>query len=74
MNGPIVATPPYYYDVNNITEGRVPFQQEDDINPFEYRLGVDTMHKIFGFPIVKEPDNGTTPQAVGLQTLGSMVT
>jgi hypothetical protein len=41
----------YYYDVENITDARISFQQVNDINPFQFKLDFDAMHKIFGLPL-----------------------
>ncbi|KAK4863157.1 hypothetical protein LT330_001935 [Penicillium expansum] len=69
-NEHIVGVTRYYYDVENITDARISFQQEDDINPFEFRLGVDAMHKIFGLPLFE----GEEYRPRKLQTLGSVGT
>ncbi|KAJ5365418.1 Protein of unknown function DUF4246 [Penicillium concentricum] len=73
LNEHIVATSRYYYDVENITEAYISFQQEDELDPYECRIGMDAMHKIFGLPVIKNSEGFTlwTPR---LQTLGSVVT
>ncbi|CAI7665602.1 unnamed protein product [Penicillium glandicola] len=73
LNEHIVATSRYYYDADNVTEGRISFPQEDYIDTFEYRLSTDAMYKVFGLPVVKD-NEGQTLWALGLQTLGSVVT
>ncbi|KAJ5860570.1 uncharacterized protein N7529_007880 [Penicillium soppii] len=70
LNEHIAGVTRYYYDVENITDTRIPFQQEDDLDPFEFRLGVDAMHKIFGLPLFEGEE--CYPQK--LQTLGSVGT
>jgi hypothetical protein len=70
LNEHIVAVARYYYDVENITDARISFQQKDDLNPYECRLGPDAMHKIFGLPPFNMNELG--PQK--LQILGSVAT
>jgi hypothetical protein len=70
LNEHIVGVARYYYDVENFTDARISFQQEDDLNPFEFRLGVDAMNKIFGLPHFELGQ----PNPRKLQTLGSVRT
>jgi hypothetical protein len=56
----------YYYDVENITDARIFFQQVNDINPFQFKLDFDAMHKIFGLPLFE----GEEYRPRKLQTLG----
>ncbi|KAJ5767254.1 uncharacterized protein N7511_004870 [Penicillium nucicola] len=70
LNEHIVAVARYYYDVENISDARISFQQKDDLDPYECRVGPDAMHKIFGLPPFDRNEYG--PEK--LQILGSVAT
>lgn len=72
LNEHVVATSRYYYDIDNVSDGRISFQQQDDLNTSKDRLGKGPMHKIFGLPIERDPDSWSIRWVQGLQTLGSV--
>ncbi|RAH44414.1 DUF4246 domain-containing protein [Aspergillus brunneoviolaceus CBS 621.78] len=74
LNEHIVATARYYYDVENITEARISFQQEVDLDAFEITLEPHAMQKIFGLPREDEDPATFGDAPPKLQTLGSVTT
>ncbi|RAL15214.1 DUF4246 domain-containing protein [Aspergillus homomorphus CBS 101889] len=72
LNEHVVATARYYYDVENITEARISFQQEVDLDAFEITLEPHAMQKIFGLPRTDEDPATFGDAPPKLQTLGSV--
>ncbi|OJJ95365.1 hypothetical protein ASPACDRAFT_55075 [Aspergillus aculeatus ATCC 16872] len=72
LNEHVVATARYYYDVENITEARISFQQEVDLDAFEITLEPHAMQKIFGLPRADEDPATFGDAPPKLQTLGSV--
>ncbi|KAJ5933803.1 hypothetical protein N7454_006132 [Penicillium verhagenii] len=72
LNEHIVATSRYYYDVQNV-ESRISFQQENDLDEWDYPPEPDVMHKIFGIPYtLGYYDFHRLPFPPKIQNLGSL--
>ncbi|CAI7586749.1 unnamed protein product [Penicillium glandicola] len=72
LNEHIVATSRYYYDVQNV-ESRISFQQENDLNEWDYATEPDAIHKIFGIPhTLGYYDFHDLPFPQKIQNLGSL--
>ncbi|KZF23943.1 hypothetical protein L228DRAFT_244803 [Xylona heveae TC161] len=73
LNEHIVAATSFYYDVENVTEARISFQQEAPMEELEYNFDKYVIiEKVWDFPGMRLFDKDKSPAA--LQVMGSVTT
>ncbi|PYI03724.1 hypothetical protein BO78DRAFT_322051 [Aspergillus sclerotiicarbonarius CBS 121057] len=70
LNEHIVATAHFCYSSENITESRISYQQDDDLDIFGHQEDPFCIYKLYGLP--PSPEIGEEPGVPKLQTLGSV--